>query len=458
MQMSWKKVKIGSFLKERTGRFKPAEANKMGLKRIEKIDFSGTYHLVEKVTNTDMVLVKKGDLLISGINAEKGAVTVYDNIEDALATIHYSSYSFDETKMDVEYFRWFLISDAFKNLLKASAGGGIKTELKAKHLLPLEIYLPALSEQKKIIQEIKKKHKKVSEIQSVVEQQQTHLQLLRQAILQEAVQGKLTQQNKDDEPADKLLQRIKVEKQKLIAAGKLKKEKELPPITAEEIPFELPKGWVWCRLGEIVSLITKGSSPKWQGVEYIEDGLLFVTSENVDSYKIDLTKKKYVEWKFNEIEPRSILKKGDFLMNIVGGSIGRTAVYDLDEVANINQAVCLIRKETKLVNSEFLLNFFNSSVCISYMYNKQVDNARPNLSMGNIEKFLIPLPPLSEQYRIVAKMQQLLQTVNELEQQVCNSQAQAQQLLQAVLKEAFSGKDKIYEKNGGVTMAAEIVK
>ena len=67
------------------------------------------------------------------------------------------------------------------------------------------------------------------------------------------MQGKLTQQNKDDEPADKLLQRIKAEKQKLIATGKLKKEKELPPITENEIPFELPKGWVWCRLGEIAS-------------------------------------------------------------------------------------------------------------------------------------------------------------------------------------------------------------
>jgi type I restriction enzyme S subunit len=89
------------------------------------------------------------------------------------------------------------------------------------------------------------------------------------------------------------------------------------------------------------------------------------------------------------------------------------------------------------------------------MFDKQVDNARPNLSMGNIEKFLIPLPPLSEQHSIVAKVQQLLQMVNELEKQVQLSQTQAQQLLQAVLKEAFSSKAKVYEENELITMAAE---
>lgn len=251
--MNWNKIKIGSFLKERTGRYKPAEANKMGLKRVEKIDFSGTYHLIEKSTNTDMILVKKGDLLISGINAEKGAVTVYDDDEDALATIHYSSYEFDKNKIDVEYFRWFLNSDAFKNLLKENAGSGIKTELKAKHLLPLEIYLPEVDEQKQIVSNIRKKHKKVSDIQSLVEGQKAYLTQLRQAILQEAVQGKLTRQDENDGSATELIKRIKFEKQKLIKEGKLKKEKELPPIRENEIPFELPNGWVWCRLGEVVS-------------------------------------------------------------------------------------------------------------------------------------------------------------------------------------------------------------
>ncbi|GEO12035.1 restriction endonuclease subunit S [Segetibacter aerophilus] len=241
--MSWKTVKIGSFLKERTGRYKPTQANAMGLKRVEKIDFSGTYHLVDKPTNTDMILVRKGDLLISGINAEKGAVTIYRDEEDALATIHYSSYEFDETKIYIDYFKWFLISNAFKNLLRASSGNGIKTELKAKHLLPLEVNLPPLVEQMEIVESINSRQVKLKTIGTEVNQQQIYLQLLRQTILHKAVQGKLTKQNLTDEPATELLKHLKAEKEKLIKAGKLNKEKELRPILEDEIPFVLPEGY-----------------------------------------------------------------------------------------------------------------------------------------------------------------------------------------------------------------------
>jgi len=192
-------------------------------------------------------------------------------------------------------------------------------------------------------------------------------------------------------------------------------------------------------LGIITKLITKGSSPKWQGVNYVEkdEGILFITSENVGSYKLLLHKKKYVEEKFNAIEPRSILENGDILMNIVGASIGRTALFNLEDVANINQAVTIIRliDKTKL---DYFLHFFNSPVCISYMFDKQVDNARPNLSMGNITRFMIPIPPLEEQHQIVSKVNQLMQLCDKLEEQVKQSKAEAELLMQAVLREVLN--------------------
>lgn len=438
--MSWNKVKIGSFLKERTGRFKPAEANKMGLKRVEKIDFSGTYHLVEKVTNTDMILVKKGDLLISGINAEKGAVTVYDETEDALATIHYSSYEFDKKKIDVEYFRWFLISDAFKNLLKENAVSGIKTELKAKHLLPLEIYLPGLDEQRQIVLNIRKKHKKVSDIQSLVEEQEAYLQQLRQAILQEAVQGKLTKQEKNDEPSDKLLQRIKVEKQKLIAAGKLKKEKELPPITEDKIPFELPKGWVWCRLGEVCIKIGSGSTPRGGREVYKTSGIKFIRSQNVYNEGLVFDNIAYIDESTHKKMEGTKVLPNDILLNITGGSIGRAALVpsDFDE-ANVSQHVTIIRT-VSIVNRKFIHKLMLSPFFQDYIMATQTGGNREGLAKKNMELMLIPLPPLSEQQRIVAKVEQLMQIVNVLENQLNQSHVQSGQLLQAVLKEAFEGK------------------
>ncbi|MCF8240762.1 MAG: restriction endonuclease subunit S [Melioribacteraceae bacterium] len=263
---------------------------------------------------------------------------------------------------------------------------------------------------------------------------------LKQTILQLAVQGKLTEhwrkENPNAEPASELLKKIKAEKEKLIKEGKIKKSKELPPIKEEEKAFELPESWEWVRLGFIASFITKGSSPKWQGVNYVDDKqLLFITSENVGSFKLLLGKRKYVEWKFNKIEPRSILKQGDFLMNIVGASIGRTAIYSIDETANINQAVCLIRFSHSFYEPDYFLQFFNSNACLVQMFDKQVVMARPNLSMTNISKFLIPVPPITEQREIVKKTNELIEYCNQLKQQIESKQQKQEKLVEVVVKQ-----------------------
>lgn len=265
------------------------------------------------------------------------------------------------------------------------------------------------------------------------------IEALKQTLLQLAVMGKLVPQDPNDEPAAVLLEKIAAEKAQLIKDKKIKKEKPLPPIGDDEKPFELPQGWEWERLGNITLLITKGSSPKWQGVGYTEnpEDVLFVTSENVGSFTLLLDNKKYVEKKFNDIESRSILERGDFLMNIVGGSIGRTAVFNLDCLANINQAVCLIRTLTKYICSSYLLVFFNSAICVSYMFDKQVDNARANLSMGNISKFVIPVPPIAEQYRISEKFDELMQMCDQLKTNLQQSQETQVHLTDALIVQAL---------------------
>lgn len=247
---------------------------------------------------------------------------------------------------------------------------------------------------------------------------------LKQTILQLAVMGRLVPQDPSDEPASVLLKKIAAEKARLVKEGTIKKQKKLPPIEDEEKPFDLPEGWAWERLEALTELITKGSSPKWQGVSYTEnpDDILFVTSENVGAFELRLDKEKYVERKFNEIEPRSILRKNDVLMNLVGASIGRTAIFNVDRLANINQAVCLIRMHSNNLSLKFLLLFFNSAICISYMYDKQVENARANLSMGNVAKFIIPMPPLAEQHRIVAKVDELMALCDSLTARIHTAQ------------------------------------
>ena len=151
---------------------------------------------------------------------------------------------------------------------------------------------------------------------------------LKNALLQEAVQGKLVPQIAAEGNARDLLEEIQKEKLSHgfansygICGEKGKKskssdlrsksqirvtKKELLEITEEEIPFEIPENWCWCRLGELAEIITKGSSPSWQGINYVDEGILFVTSENVGDEELLLSKRKFLEQKFNEIQPRSI--------------------------------------------------------------------------------------------------------------------------------------------------------
>jgi type I restriction enzyme, S subunit len=243
--------------------------------------------------------------------------------------------------------------------------------------------------------------------------------VLRKTILQLAVQGRLVRQDPGDEPAGKLVERIRKEISLSSLGGRKKFAFELAEKEGLNKPFSLPSNWKWISLGTICELITKGSSPKWQGVHYADEneGILFITSKNVDNFKLKLSNKQFVESKFNEIEPRSILKRNDLLMNLVGASIGRTAIFESDEIANINQAVCLIRifEGDKFVNFRYFLLFFNSPICISYMFDNQVESARANLSMTNVAKFQIPLPPLAEQHRIVAKVDALMALCDTLE-------------------------------------------
>ena len=131
----WKKVKIGEFLTEREGRFKPDDKRISKYQRLDKIDFSGNSHLSNKPTKTDMILVQPGDLVISGINVAKGAITVYQGDEPVCATIHYSSYTFDSSKVDLDYFKFFVKSDAFVAAIQKQVKGGIKTEIKPGMLL-----------------------------------------------------------------------------------------------------------------------------------------------------------------------------------------------------------------------------------------------------------------------------------------------------------------------------------
>lgn len=199
-------------------------------------------------------------------------------------------------------------------------------------------------------------------------------------------------------------------------------------------------GWKEKTLGSICERITKGSSPKWQGIEYVDKpGILFVTSENVGEYRLLMEEPKFVEEKFNEKDKKSILRKGDVLTNIVGASIGRTAVFDLDEVANINQAVCLIRCEPSLLYNFYLTYLLNSPVFKKVLHENEVNNARANLSLGFFSQLAVPLPSISKQKEITAKLDELREETYRLKSIYKKKLLALDELKKSLLHQAFNG-------------------
>ncbi len=425
--MSWRKVKIGEFLFEREGRFKPDDKSLLSLDRLEKIDFSGKFYIGQKTSRTDMILIKSGDFVISGINVSKGAMGIYRKENDITATIHYSSYTFDESKIDINYFEHFLQSDEFIKLLEDQVKGGIKTEIKAKHLLKLEILLPSLQEQKQIAERLKYSEEKQKILQLQINNQKTNLKNLRKQILQDAIEGKLTkewrEQNPNIEPASELLKKIKQEK-----------EKPLPPIEKNEVPFELPKGWVWTRLGEII-FYTENLDIQKRLNSNAKIAYIDIDSINNKEHRISNIKYK----KVSELSSRArrVLKKGFLLYSTVRPYLENIAFIEDDIENYIGSTGFNVFKSIK-ADLNYIFYFLLTPNLNNKYKELMIGFNSPSITNTQFENTLIPLPPLSEQLAIVSKLQTSMQKLDEAEKQIEKSLETSKLLTKAILAEAFS--------------------
>lgn len=289
-------------------------------------------------------------------------------------------------------------------------------------------------------------------------------------MLKYAFEGKLTkewrtlqrQAGNPPEQAEKLLEQIKTEREKHYQKqledwkkacelaktdgkkkpAKPKKPNELPPLTEKELAElpELPEGWGWCKLGELSCLITKGASPSWQGFKYVNDldQVLFITSENVRNNYINIDNPKYLENAFSLKQKNSILQNGDILLNIVGASIGRAAIYCLKLNSNINQAVSLIRLVDKSLK-KFISIFLNSNFANKFYISKKVDVARANLSLADVSNIPIPACSRMEISCIVSEIESRLSVCDKLEQTIEDNLQKAEALRQSILKKTFAG-------------------
>lgn len=303
------------------------------------------------------------------------------------------------------------------------------------------IAVTGYDELKEEIRKALRDYEKCKEISKLNSEQKKLFSQLKQAILQEAIQGKLTsewrKQNPDVEPASELLKRIKTEKAQLIKKKKIKKEKPLPPITEEDIPFELPEGWAWCRLGEVSKYIQRGKSPKY--VEH--SGVPVVSQKCIQWGRFDFHKARFInESTLEKYTDDRFLKKGDLLWNSTGdGTVGR--LLEFENFPNYEKVV--VDSHVAIVRLLYVIpGYILSYLSTNYVQNNLVvsgSTKQTELSKTTIVNHLIPLAPLEEQKAIVEKVETLMAHCNALEEEIMKSEEHANMLMQAVLKEAFEG-------------------
>jgi type I restriction enzyme S subunit len=201
----------------------------------------------------------------------------------------------------------------------------------------------------------------------------------------------------------------------------------------------IPAEWIVSNGLEITSLIGKGASPKWQGFEYSNSGMLFVTSENVREGFLDISDPKYLSLVFHDKLNRTKLQQGDILINIVGASIGRSCLItcDLGE-ANVNQAVAVFRVN-RGHSAAYVGYFFQSPATIARILHMQVDAARPNVSLTNLRNFLVPIPPLPEQQAIAGALSDVDALIGGLDKLI----AKKRDIKQAAMQQLLTGEQRL---------------
>ena len=438
--MSWEKKKIRELCQ--------IEKGKIGIQKATPGEFPLVVTAEERLSHNEYHF--EGNAVVIPLVSSTG------HGHRSLKRIHFQSGKFavgnilcavipnDENVLRADYLYRFLDLNREKELVSRMRGMANVT-LPMKEIAKIEIPVPPIEAKINFVKQYTKLEEKSNDLSLELSHQLDLVKQLRQAFLREAMQGKLVPQDENDEPASVLLEKIKAEKERLIKEKKIKKQKPLPPITVGEIPFEIPKNWMWCRLGEI-SEIKRGKGPK-----YTDSGVFKMLNQKcVRWFTVETEHCKSIDKKwFEDLSDDFKVVEEDLLVNSTGdGTIGRSGLAGEDCNGFVFDSHILRVRANLGIKQNLICSIINSDYGQGLIESIKgaTSTKQTELGVNNLSNFPIPLPPLSEQKRIVAKLDELMQYCDALEASIKESQQQNELLLQQVLREALEPKVKEVEK------------
>ncbi len=346
--------------------------------------------------------IKRGDMLVG---MDGNFQVAFWNSEDAWLNQRVCRITADASLLDQTYLYFYL--PIILQEINGSVSYSTVKHLSAKILNAMVIPLPPLEEQKRIVA-------RIEELLPLVERYEKAWSRLedfnkrfpgdmQKSILQMAIQGKLVEQRPEEGTGEELYRQIQAEKQALIQSGKLKKQKPLPEITEDEIPFDIPESWKWVRLRELSETIGDGihGTPEFQ----IDGGYYFINGNNLDNgnivFRSDTKRVGQMEYE----KYKKPLTESTILISI-NGTIGNIAYYNNERII-LGKSACYVALFPGIYRN-YLRILFESKFFFDYAFREATQTTIKNVSLKAIRMLPVPLPPLAEQKRIVARLEELL--------------------------------------------------
>jgi len=384
--VNWLRTPLSNVLKERTEIPNPSDLELGLIPIVSKIGFdTGKIELRQvRKTRTKMILIRPGDLVLSGINAAKGAIAICEEKIPISATIHYSSYKPNPEKIDILFLWYFLRSEVFRDILRDNVPGGIKTELKPKRFLPIRVPLPSLEEQRRIVARIEQLTSRIEKAKALRRQAQEQVNGMLPAVLDALFSGRNIERWKRDK-----------------IAGFCEKP----------------------RYGYT-------ESAKWDPV-----GPKFLRITDIQNGKVDWDLVPYCEC--SEIEKYGLMP-GDILFARTGATTGKSFLVQTSPEAVFASYLIRLRVKDR-VTPEYLYWFFQSPRYWNQVLEKKGGSAQPNMNGRKLANVEVVFPPPEEQHRIIAYLNKLQSQVDELREYQVETQKQLDALTQSILSKAFKG-------------------
>ncbi len=334
-------------------------------------------------------------------------------------------------------FYHFVFNSLKDEIVKNTKSGTSKESINQSNLRNYKIPYFAIDKQNLWIDKLVNTKSIKEDLEFELSSGQSLLKQLKQTILQEAIEGKLTEKwrakNPDIGTAKELLAQIKIEKEKLIKEKKLKASKPLAPINEDEIPFDIPKNWEWCRLGDVITNIKGGGTPSKANSKFWNGNIPWASVKDLKNDFIDFTDDFITEEALNN-SSTNLIPKGNIIISTRMG-LGKIAFNNIDTCINQDLKAIFLNN----INSKYFFSVYKTYSIVGR--GMTVDGIRQE----DLLSYMFPLPPLEEQKEIVTTIEKLFAICDELESEIKQNKITVQTIMATVLKEAFETKENIHE-------------